>query len=340
MFSVVIPLYNKSNFIQRAIESVLVQSFRDFEIIVINDGSNDESVDRVQIYEDQRIRLFSQKNLGVSAARNRGIKESKGQIIAFLDADDEWLPDYLQTIYDLRLKYKQAGVFGTRSIYKYSDGTCVNAMVHGRIIEGDKNACILDFYYGEGDTPLSSSSTAVLRDAIVSVGAFREGQVIGEDTDAWYRLAFRYKIAYCYKPKAIYYRSGTAGISSRHFIRNGVPPHFDSIRTFESVFDKNSINNYRTFIAKSQIKYLHPNLLTSNKVAAREIIDDCKEIENYRCKCLIYYILSLVPNFFYVFLYRIFCILKGRKYLKSNIVSIYRKDCKERYGVFYDGISL
>ena len=93
--SVVVPLYNKAAHVRRALDSVAAQTFRDFEAIVVDDGSTDGGGRVVEEYEDARFRLVKQTNAGPGAARNRGIRESSGDVLAFLDADDEWLPDYL-----------------------------------------------------------------------------------------------------------------------------------------------------------------------------------------------------------------------------------------------------
>ena len=93
MISIVIPLYNKEQQIGKTLESVFAQSFQDYEVVIVNDGSTDKSVEIVEGMADKRIRLINQKNSGVSAARNKGIQESRGEYIAFLDADDEWKPD-------------------------------------------------------------------------------------------------------------------------------------------------------------------------------------------------------------------------------------------------------
>ena len=94
--SVIIPLYNKAPYVRRALASVAAQTFTDFEVIVVDDGSTDSGAREVESFTDSRVRLIYQANAGPGAARNRGIAEARGQLLAFLDADDEWLPGYLE----------------------------------------------------------------------------------------------------------------------------------------------------------------------------------------------------------------------------------------------------
>ena len=112
-FSIVIPLYNKERYIKRAINSVLAQTYGHFEIVVIDDGSVDRSVDVVNDLKDARIRLLKQAHHGVSKARNKGIAEARYDLLAFLDADDWWRPQFLATINDLVSLYPQAGAYVT-----------------------------------------------------------------------------------------------------------------------------------------------------------------------------------------------------------------------------------
>jgi glycosyltransferase involved in cell wall biosynthesis len=93
--SIIIPLYNKAPYVRRALDSIAAQSLSDFEVIVIDDGSTDDGAAIVTGYPDARYRLIRQANAGPGAARNTGIAQSRGEFIAFLDADDEWLPTYL-----------------------------------------------------------------------------------------------------------------------------------------------------------------------------------------------------------------------------------------------------
>jgi glycosyltransferase involved in cell wall biosynthesis len=100
MISVVVPLYNKQLFFRRALDSIFTQTHHDFELIVVDDGSTDQSLEVVKGIRDPRLRVFSQSNQGPGAARNRGAAEARGEYVAFLDADDEWLPDFLRKSLD------------------------------------------------------------------------------------------------------------------------------------------------------------------------------------------------------------------------------------------------
>lgn len=121
--SVVIPFYNKGPYIVRALTSVLAQTLQDFEVIVVDDGSTDGGAGRVMGFGDPRNRLIRQENRGVSAARYRGIEAARAELVAFLDADDEWMPRHLEALLRLREKCPQAGAYGTAYLLKESDST-------------------------------------------------------------------------------------------------------------------------------------------------------------------------------------------------------------------------
>ena len=111
--SIVIPLLNKGPHIQRALQSVMDQTIQNFEIIVVDGGSTDYGPDVVKEFNDPRIRFIQQKGTGVSTARNQGVSISQSDFIAFLDADDEWMPHHLETIQKLRKEFPQAGAYTT-----------------------------------------------------------------------------------------------------------------------------------------------------------------------------------------------------------------------------------
>ena len=112
-FTVIIPLYNKENFIENTLKSVLNQNFTDFEVIIINDGSTDKSEEKVFRFKDSRILYFLKSNEGVSATRNFGIEKANAQYIAFIDADDYWYPDFLQEMYRYITLFPEQKVFSS-----------------------------------------------------------------------------------------------------------------------------------------------------------------------------------------------------------------------------------
>jgi len=127
--SVVIPLYNKGRYISEAIDSVLAQTVRDFELIIVDGGSTDGSLEIVAGYTDPRITCFLQEGKGVSTARNQAVQRANAELIAFLDADDAWYPDFLETILKLRQDYPAAGMYGT-GYEVYFEGKLVRNIVH------------------------------------------------------------------------------------------------------------------------------------------------------------------------------------------------------------------
>lgn len=116
--SIVIPLYNKGFIISETLDSVLAQTFTDFEIIIVNDGSTDNGYEIVSQFSDKRIKLFQQQNKGAAAARNLGIEKATGELIAFLDADDYWYPNHLDELYQLYIDFPNCGIYASRYFIK------------------------------------------------------------------------------------------------------------------------------------------------------------------------------------------------------------------------------
>ncbi|WP_201538785.1 glycosyltransferase family 2 protein [Psychrobacter frigidicola] len=188
MFTVVIPLYNKELSIKNTIQSVLNQTYQDFEIIVIDDGSIDGSAKIVKSISDDRIRLVSQSNQGVSAARNCGIRKARHEWIAFLDGDDLWEDNHLEEVKKMMRMFPDEKIFATS--FRYSDER--KMFRHSR-----KNSIfIIENYFKE-----ASKENIICTDVITinkicfdHVGVFNESMTRGEDTDLWVRLARNYNI--------------------------------------------------------------------------------------------------------------------------------------------------
>lgn len=200
MISVIIPLYNKAPFITSTLQCVLQQTFTHYEIVVVDDGSTDDGVARVESVADDRIRIIRQKNGGVSAARNRGIAEARGEFVAFLDADDEWKPDYLSSQMELVRKYPQCDVFASNYEFRNVEGKVTHTIINKLPFESIDG--VLDNYFEVASCshpPLWTSAVMVRKAAIQSVGGFPVGIKSGEDLLTWARLAVKYQIAYSTK---------------------------------------------------------------------------------------------------------------------------------------------
>ena len=217
MISVVIPLYNKEKQIAGTLQSVLHQTFQDFEVVVVNDGSTDGSVREVQHIHDPRIRLISQANAGVSAARNRGIEEARGTHIAFLDADDTWDKHYLATIDTLIQAYPHCKARGTNYLM-----CCAGKQEHTilRKLPFTGTTGKLTNYFEVGacsHPPIYASSICVDKDLLQETGGFPLGVKSGEDLLTWARIALHTHIAYTTLPLSHYNMDDT-------YIMTNTPP--------------------------------------------------------------------------------------------------------------------
>ena len=203
--SVLIPLYNKRNSIQKALQSVLDQKVQPLEIVVVNDGSTDGSELLVEELRHPLIRLIHQPNAGVSAARNKGIEKSKGEWIALLDADDEWKPDYLETIEFLHKMYPIASLLATG--YEKQDFFGNRKSIKLNKIQFTGKHGLLNNYFevaSSSQPPVCSINITLKKESIQNIGGFPLGIKSGEDLLTWARLAVSNKIAYSLKPQAVF----------------------------------------------------------------------------------------------------------------------------------------
>ena len=209
--SIVVPLYNKKPWITRCLDSIGKQSMGDYEAIVIDDGSDDGGGDLVGVRADTRVRLIRQARGGEGAARNRGLAEARCEWVAFLDADDEWRPRFLETV----LAAVSHGDDLVAAFTNVLDGATNRALM------ASGPTGVLDDYFafvlGNHGFGMTSSSTLVRRETLLSCGAFRVGVPVGADTDAWARLAWSGRVAYSAEPLAVYHPSlpGSATTEAR-----------------------------------------------------------------------------------------------------------------------------
>jgi len=190
-FSIILPTYNREKYIILAIESILAQSYDNYEIIVVDDGSKDETEYNLKPFR-QKIKYLYQENQGVSSARNKGIKESSGQWIAFIDSDDEWLPDYLETQRNNILNNPECCLHMMNSIQidKYGKETDTfrdnpsDILLRSKLIRPEDPLSFVirnHLYYLQ--------PTVILRNVLIKAGGFNEKLSIAEDLDIIARVA-------------------------------------------------------------------------------------------------------------------------------------------------------
>ena len=204
MISIIIPLYNKEASIATALRGVLAQTFQDFEVVVVDDGSTDGGVAVVEQFTDPRIRLIRQENGGVSAARNRGIAEARGEHVAFLDADDEWMPEFLEEIAALQIEFSQCRAQATA--YVNHNGEEYNPIVLNRLPFKGEYGVLTNYFEVASCShpPVCSICVCIERALLQEIGGFPVGIKSGEDLLTWARIAVRTQWAYSLKPYAIY----------------------------------------------------------------------------------------------------------------------------------------
>lgn len=207
LISVITPAYNAEKTIRETVESVLKQTFSDFELLIINDGSQDSTLDIVSSISDPRIKVFSYPNAGPQKSRNRGVDLAGGEYVSFLDADDLWTPDKLEAQLKALQANPQAAVAYSWTEYIYEDGRyfrpgpqfSYSGDVYARLLLSD--------FVGSGSNPL------IRKQALIAVDRFDESLPAAQDWEMWLRLAARYHFV-AVPSIQILYRVGTNSWSS------------------------------------------------------------------------------------------------------------------------------
>ena len=201
-FSVIIPLYNKAPYARKALESVCAQTCRDYELIVINDGSTDNSAivadEYLKATDGIDYKIINQPNAGVSAARNNGVAASHGDYLAFLDADDWWEPTYLERMAQLIMDYPDAGLYACNYVYYKPGKTHVALNIPTGYINYPKA------YYESNAMPVWTGAAMIPRKVFNEMGGFPLGIKLGEDFLLWSKIALQYPVAFLNEALAWY----------------------------------------------------------------------------------------------------------------------------------------
>lgn len=301
-FSIVIPLYNKEKNILDTINTVLGQSFQNFEIVVVNDGSKDNGPEIVSNISDSRIRIIHQENAGVSSARNVGIKESTGEYIALLDADDLWLENHLQNIHELIKKYPNFGLYACAYKIRIEGAQDRSINVYG--LPDDSDFVTIPNYFESvayGDNLVCSSAVCIPRKIFVENDIwFPVGEKYGEDQYVWARVAVQFEIAYCKIASAIYDRSAENNTAAA--IQQEVEPHksFYMIKELRGfISDAKMLKGFDGYLSKIFFDFPLRNILHRSKVYGLRQAFSLKL--NIRHRLIILFIF-LLPKWLFSFL--------------------------------------
>lgn len=254
-FSVIMPLYNKAQYVAKAIGSVLAQTFTNFELVIVDDGSKDDSLEIAQkcIKGYENCRIIRQENAGVSVARNKGVKASQGEYLCFLDADDWWESNFLVEMSRMIDEFSDAGIYGTNYtiVNEAKRKTHVaNIGVEQGFEKGYINYC--QVYAKTLSMPLWTGAVCMPRYVFEEMQGFPKGIRLGEDFLLWIRVALKYKVAFLNKPLSYYNQDvdvANRGVGKLHLPENHMLWNLDFLSEEER---KNSdykqlIDNLRTY---------------------------------------------------------------------------------------------
>lgn len=261
--SVVIPLYNKEKEIQNTLQSVLQQTFNDFEIVIVNDGSTDQSEEKVLAISDKRIQYLATPNRGVSQARNTGIENATAPLIAFLDADDVWLHHHLEDLVALHSDFPEAGLLVKNYVFAYPKNLRVEPTFN-EIDSQNFRGIVPDFFKSSMPNRLAwTSAVAVPKSVFDQVGTFDESITLGagEDTDMWIRIALDFPVAFDAKISAIYKMDASNRISHSNTLKR----NFSKLDKFTQ--EEKSNPSLKKYLDRYRLEYALKHKLAGDKKA-------------------------------------------------------------------------
>lgn len=293
MISVIIPLYNKEDGIATALRSVLAQTYQDIEVVVVDDGSTDNSATIVEQHSDPRIRLIHQQNAGVSAARNRGIAEAKGEYVAFLDADDEWMPGFLEEIVALQQEFPECKAQATN--YTFCSNGVKSSTILRKIPFNSERGVLKNYFEVASCShpPVCSICVCIERKLLQEIGGFPVGIKSGEDLLTWARIAVHTHWAYSRKALSVFNIEGYA-INERP---KRIPAEIDIVGNELKSIHKNNpnIKGLKRYIAHwhKMRSSVYMRLGIKKKSIREAVIGLRFQPTNY--KLYAYIILNLIP---------------------------------------------
>ncbi len=234
MFSIIIPLYNKVNCVEKTIRSVLEQTYQQFELIIVDDGSTDDSVRVVNQFTDKRIRLIQKENGGVCSARNVGILHAQYDFIALLDADDQWDTDYLLEQQKLINEFPKASMWGI-NFAELFDGKLIHEL-ETALPKGYRG--LVENYFsmkGRVSDLFCSSSVVIRKSAFDVAGLFDERLKYSEDIDMWYRIIIHFPVVFYDRYMAFYqYDAENRAMNRKRTLKYFLPYYSDKYLPYKN----------------------------------------------------------------------------------------------------------
>jgi glycosyltransferase involved in cell wall biosynthesis len=255
-FSIVIPLYNKANFILATLKSVSDQTFENYEIIVINDGSTDESLSKIEALKLPKLSIHNQENKGLSAARNRGVTLARGQYVALLDADDIWKPTYLKSMFKLIENYPNHQIFGCT--YKESrNGRLMDIRTSFEAQLNQESYVLDDFFSANYKQFIVDQSSLIFDRNFIKTHTFNEHIDVSEDVDYYLNYFASQQIIFLNRSLMIKTYDDNDQLSSSKISKKRVP----DLEHYKTRYSSNtSIQKYIDIqLYKLAIKYTYEN---------------------------------------------------------------------------------
>ena len=199
LFTVIIPLYNKENYVENTLKSILSQTFTDYEVLIIDDCSTDASLTKIQQYLSDKIRIISHaKNRGLSASRNTGIRNATTKYVTFLDADDTWKPTLLETFYNMITLFPDEAIFATNYLEVYQNGDIILPKNSTSDLKPNDTLVIKDFFKrNKRQGVFIHSGVCFDKKVYDEVGFYDETIDFAEDLDFNIRAFYKYNLVYC-----------------------------------------------------------------------------------------------------------------------------------------------
>lgn len=319
--SVIIPLYNREAYIKRALDSILLQTFQNFEILVVDGKSLDNGPEIVKGYQDPRITFIEQEGRGVSRARNQGVARAKGDMIAFLDADDEWSPRHLEVLMRLWEKYPDAGLWAT-AYKKIEPGNIILNPDYQAIPASPWEGLIPNYIQSAtyGDYPFITSGVGISRKIFLEMGGFLPGAWWNEDVELWLRVIMKYPVAFSWDGVIFWHLEAENRLTGSTPFLERDPMINRAVTLIKNGMVPSKYYPYfRDFIAKYEMNRALWNIKAGKSRRARMILKECQTTLFHKRKIFLLF-LSFIPFLIFRFGWKIIALL--HEYLSDVLLFV------------------